>query len=52
MKITDVDALCLRLPEIQAPTDSSQAALIVRVLADAGITGWARSTAAPTSPRR
>jgi hypothetical protein len=30
MKITDVEALYLRLPEIQARTDSSQDALIVK----------------------
>ena len=40
MKITDVEALYLRLPEIQARTDSSQDALIVKVSTDAGMTGW------------
>ncbi len=40
MKITDVQAHYLRLPDIQARTDSSQDALIVQVDTDAGITGW------------
>ena len=48
MKITEVEALYLRLPQIQARTDSSQDALIIKVSTDAGITGWARSTAART----
>ncbi len=40
MKITDVEAFYLSLPEIQPRTDSSQDALLVRVSTDAGITGW------------
>ncbi|HEX6143138.1 MAG TPA: mandelate racemase/muconate lactonizing enzyme family protein [Geminicoccaceae bacterium] len=47
MKITDVQALYLRLPEIQARTDSSQDALIVRVETDAGITGWGEVDGCP-----
>jgi L-rhamnonate dehydratase len=47
MKITDVEALYLRLPEIQARTDSSQDALIVRVSTDAGITGWGEVDGCP-----
>ena len=47
MKITDVQGLYLRLPEIQARTDSSQDALIVRVATDAGITGWGEVDACP-----
>jgi L-alanine-DL-glutamate epimerase-like enolase superfamily enzyme len=47
MEITDVEALCLRLPEIQARTDSSQDALIVKVSTDAGITGWGEVDGCP-----
>jgi L-alanine-DL-glutamate epimerase-like enolase superfamily enzyme len=47
MEITDVEALCLRLPEIQARTDSSQNALIVKVSTDAGITGWGEVDGCP-----
>ena len=47
MKITDVQGLYLRLPEIEARTDSSQDALLVRVATDAGITGWGEVDACP-----
>jgi L-rhamnonate dehydratase len=47
VKITDVEALYLRLPEIQARTDSSQDALIVRITTDAGITGWGEVDGCP-----
>jgi L-rhamnonate dehydratase len=47
VKITDVEALYLRLPEIQARTDSSQDALIVKVTTDAGITGWGEVDGCP-----
>ena len=47
MKITDVEALYLRLPEIQARTDSSQDALIVKITTDAGITGWGEVDGCP-----
>ncbi|HSA83027.1 MAG TPA: mandelate racemase/muconate lactonizing enzyme family protein [Geminicoccaceae bacterium] len=47
MKIIDVEALYLRLPEIQARTDSSQDALIVKVSTDAGITGWGEVDGCP-----
>jgi L-rhamnonate dehydratase len=39
MKSTDVQAINLRLLEIQQRTDSSQDALLVRVSTDAGVTG-------------
>ena len=38
MKITRVEPLYLRLPVIEARTDSSQDALLVRVETDASIT--------------
>jgi L-rhamnonate dehydratase len=47
VKITDVEALYLRLPEIQARTDSSQDALIVKVTTDGGITGWGEVDGCP-----
>jgi L-rhamnonate dehydratase len=47
MKITDVEALYLRLPEIQQRTDSSQDALLVKVSTDAGIVGWGEVDGCP-----
>jgi L-alanine-DL-glutamate epimerase-like enolase superfamily enzyme len=47
MKITDVEALYLRLPEIKARTDSSQDALLIRISTDAGITGWGEVDGCP-----
>ena len=39
MKITNVEAIYLRQPEVKYQCDSGQDALIVRVETDAGITG-------------
>jgi L-rhamnonate dehydratase len=47
MKIQNVEALYLRLPKIEARTDSSQDALIVKVTTDAGITGWGEVDGCP-----
>ncbi|GAB4189365.1 MAG: mandelate racemase/muconate lactonizing enzyme family protein [Thalassobaculales bacterium] len=47
MKITDIEAFYLRLPEIQQRTDSSQDALLVKVSTDAGLTGWGEVDASP-----
>jgi L-rhamnonate dehydratase len=47
MKITRVEALYLRLPVIEARTDSSQDALLVRIETDAGITGWGEVDGCP-----
>lgn len=47
MKITDVEAFYLRLPNIQERTDSSQDALIVRISTDAGIVGWGEVDGSP-----
>lgn len=47
MKITDVEALYLRLPDIKARTDSSQDALLIRISTDAGITGWGEVDGCP-----
>lgn len=48
MKITDVEAFYLRLPQIEARTDSSQDALIIRISTDAGITGWGEVDSGPS----
>lgn len=40
LKITGVEALYLRLPQVKAQCDSGQDALIVKVTTDAGITGY------------
>ena len=47
MKITKVEALYLRQPEVKWQCDSGQDALIIRVETDAGITGIGLS---PTPP--
>jgi L-alanine-DL-glutamate epimerase-like enolase superfamily enzyme len=47
MKITAVEAQYLRLPVIERRTDSSQDALLVRVLTDAGIVGWGEVDGCP-----
>ncbi|MBI3707443.1 MAG: mandelate racemase/muconate lactonizing enzyme family protein [Proteobacteria bacterium] len=47
MKITNVEALYLRLPEIQKRTDSSQDALLVKITTDAGIVGWGEVDGCP-----
>lgn len=47
MKITNVEALYLRLPEIKERTDSSQDALIVKISTDAGIVGWGEVDSCP-----
>ena len=39
MKITAVEALHLRLPEVREVADGSQDCLIIRVHTDAGLTG-------------
>jgi L-rhamnonate dehydratase len=49
MKITDVEALYLRLPVVdETRTDSSQDALIIRISTDAGITGWGEVDGCPS----
>lgn len=47
MKITNVEALYLRLPAIERRSDSSQDALVVRISTDAGITGWGEVDSCP-----
>ena len=40
LKITDVEALYLRLPEVKSQCDSGQDALIVKITTDAGVVGY------------
>ena len=47
MKITSVEALSLRQPEVKYQCDSGQDALIVRVETDAGITGIGEVDSSP-----
>ncbi len=47
MKITDVEAIYLRLPEVKEQSDSGQDALIVRVHTDEGIIGIGEVDSAP-----
>ncbi len=47
MKITDVEVIYLRLPQVKHQCDSGQDALIVRVTTDAGVTGIGEVDSAP-----
>jgi len=47
LKITDVEAIYLRLPQVKEQCDSGQDALVVRVSTDAGITGIGEVDSAP-----
>ena len=47
MKISDVEAIYLRLPQVKEQCDSGQDALIVRISTDAGITGIGEVDSAP-----
>jgi L-alanine-DL-glutamate epimerase-like enolase superfamily enzyme len=48
MKITDVEAFYLRLPVIEARTDSSQDALLVKITTDSGLVGWGEVDGCPS----
>src|SRR5690242_8534938 len=47
LKITEVEAIYLRLPQVKEQCDSGQDALIVRVTTDAGIVGIGEVDSAP-----
>jgi L-rhamnonate dehydratase len=47
MRITDVEAIYLRLPQVKEQCDSGQDALIVKVSTDAGITGIGEVDSSP-----
>lgn len=51
MRITDVEAIYVRLPEVKQQCDSGQDALIVRVHTDEGITGIGEVDSAPLAVR-
>jgi len=51
MKITKVEALYLRQPEVKDQCDSGQDAVIIRVETDAGITGLGEVDSAPLAIR-
>jgi L-alanine-DL-glutamate epimerase-like enolase superfamily enzyme len=48
VKITNVEALYLSMPQIEARTSSCQDALLVKISTDAGITGWGEVDGGPT----
>src|SRR5262249_40622394 len=47
LKITGVEAIYLRLPEVKTQCDSGQDALIVKVTTDAGIVGYGEVDSSP-----
>jgi L-alanine-DL-glutamate epimerase-like enolase superfamily enzyme len=49
MKITQVEALVLRLPKIAHAADGTQDTCLVRVDTDAGISGWGEVDSCPTA---
>jgi len=51
LKITGVEAIYLRLPQVKAQCDSGQDALIVKVSTDAGITGIGEVDSAPLAAK-
>src|SRR4051794_5555250 len=51
LKITGVEAIYLRLPQVKVQCDSGQDALIVRVSTDAGITGYGEVDSAPLAAK-
>ena len=52
MKITNVEAIYVRLPEVKAQTDSGQDALIVKIHTDEGITGIGEVDSAPLAAKQ
>ena len=48
MRITEVEAFYLRLPDIQQRSDSSQDALLVRITTDSGLVGWGEVDGCPS----
>ena len=51
LKITGVEAIYLRLPEVGARCDSGQDALIVKVTTDAGIVGYGEVDSNPMAAK-
>lgn len=51
LKITGVEALYLRLPQVKEQCDSGQDALIVKITTDAGIIGYGEVDSAPVAAK-
>lgn len=51
LKIVDIEAIYLRLPEVKAQCDSGQDALLVKVTTDAGIVGYGEVDSAPMAAK-
>src|SRR5262245_41992136 len=51
LKITSVEAIYLRLPEVKSQCDSGQDALIVKVGTDAGIVGFGEVDSSPMAAK-
>lgn len=48
MKITAVEAIVLRLPEVNAACDGTQDTCLIRIDTDEGVTGWGEVDSCPT----
>ena len=48
MKITAVEAIVLRLPDVNASCDGTQDTCLIRIDTEAGITGWGEVDSCPT----
>lgn len=51
LKITSVEAIYLRLPQVKSQCDSGQDALVVKVTTDAGIVGYGEVDSAPLAAK-
>jgi L-alanine-DL-glutamate epimerase-like enolase superfamily enzyme len=51
LKITDVEAIYVRLPQVKAQCDSGQDALIVKISTNAGITGFGEVDSSPMAAK-
>jgi L-alanine-DL-glutamate epimerase-like enolase superfamily enzyme len=51
LKITGVEALYLRLPDVKAQCDSGQDALLIKVTTDAGVVGYGEVDSAPMAAK-
>lgn len=49
MKITNVEALVLRLPEVSAAADGTQDTCLIRIDTDAGLSGWGEVDSCPSA---
>ena len=49
MKISKVEALVLRLPDVNAAADGTQDTCLIRIETDSGLCGWGESDSCPTA---